>query len=62
MRKPTRSVSRPVHRVVTRDELRSERDSRPGGKSTALPVSGAAPDSLLLFDSEGLTFLHLGMI
>ena len=57
-----RSVSRPVYRSKTRDELRSERDGRPGSAPTSQAASGNAPDSLLLFDSEGVTFMHLGMI
>jgi len=62
MTRLTRFVSRPVHRSATRDEIRSERDSRPSGKAGAPGAGGGGPtDSLLQFNSGGPTILQVGM-
>ena len=47
MTRLTRFVSRLVHRSATRDEIRSERDSRPSGKPGAPGAGGGGPSEEL---------------
>jgi hypothetical protein len=49
-----------AERARTREELRNRRQ---GNKApTVVAVSGAAGDSLLLFNAGGATLINLGMI